>query len=74
MANKQDLPNALSVSAICANNLNLPAIRNRDWFIQGICAITGDGLYEGLDWAISAIEQRAGVGAFGPCFGKPMFN
>lgn len=48
-ANKQDLPNALSVQKI-TEKLQLNTIRNRSWYIQATCATTGDGIYEGLDW------------------------
>ena len=48
-ANKQDLPNAASVSAL-SEALQLNKIRVKDWYIQACCATTGDGLYEGLDW------------------------
>ena len=30
--------------------LGLHTMKNREWFIQGTCALSGDGLYEGLDW------------------------
>ena len=42
-ANKQDLPNAMSVAEV-SDKLGLHAIRKRDWFIQATCA-SGDGLY-----------------------------
>lgn len=48
-ANKQDLPNAMSVSEV-TEKLGLSRLRNRQWYIQGTCATTGEGLYEGLDW------------------------
>eukprot|EP00479_Gromia_sphaerica_P013045 TRINITY_DN7108_c0_g1_i1.p4 TRINITY_DN7108_c0_g1~~TRINITY_DN7108_c0_g1_i1.p4 ORF type:complete len:71 (+),score=9.42 TRINITY_DN7108_c0_g1_i1:399-611(+) len=46
-ANKQDLPNALSVNEV-TERLGLNQIRNRQWYIQATCATTGDGLYEVL--------------------------
>merc|ERR1711991_701875 len=49
LANKQDLPNALSVKQL-TKKLKLNNIKNRQWYIQGCCATSGDGLYEGLDW------------------------
>eukprot|EP01006_Ploeotia_vitrea_P048879 TRINITY_DN67285_c5_g3_i2.p1 TRINITY_DN67285_c5_g3~~TRINITY_DN67285_c5_g3_i2.p1 ORF type:complete len:193 (+),score=7.09 TRINITY_DN67285_c5_g3_i2:100-678(+) len=49
LANKQDLPNAMSTPEV-TEKLGLHSLRNRKWFIQGTCATTGDGLYEGLDW------------------------
>jgi len=45
-ANKQDLPNALSCNEI-TEKLNLHSIK-QEWYIEGTCATTGDGLYEGL--------------------------
>jgi len=55
-ANKQDLPNALSVAEI-TDRLKLNTIRNRQWYIQSTCATTGDGLYEGLDWLSNALGK-----------------
>ncbi|XP_038975045.1 ADP-ribosylation factor 2-like [Phoenix dactylifera] len=56
-ANKQDLPNAMSVSEI-TDKLGLHALRQRRWYIQSACATTGEGLYEGLDWLSSNISDK----------------
>ncbi|CAG9312950.1 unnamed protein product [Blepharisma stoltei] len=48
-ANKQDLPNAISLNEI-TEKLELFLIRGRIWRIQGCSAIRGDGLYEGIEW------------------------
>jgi len=56
-ANKQDLPNAQSVDAV-ADRLNLHALRNRCWNIQGSFAGNGDGLYEGLDWLSTTLSMK----------------
>ncbi len=56
-ANKQDLPNAMSVAEI-TDRLGLHALRQRQWTIQGCCATSGDGLYEGLDWLSTALRDR----------------
>uniref|UniRef100_A0A3Q3E2D7 ARF GTPase 5 n=1 Tax=Hippocampus comes TaxID=109280 RepID=A0A3Q3E2D7_HIPCM len=48
-ANKQDLPNALTISEL-TDNLGLNRMRNKEWHIQATCATQGTGLYEGLDW------------------------
>mmetsp|Transcript_31177 Transcript_31177/g.53329 ORF Transcript_31177/g.53329 Transcript_31177/m.53329 type:complete len:147 (+) Transcript_31177:1-441(+) len=49
-ANKQDLPNAMSVEEV-TDKLELNSIPDtRSWFVTPSCATTGDGLYEGLDW------------------------
>mmetsp|Transcript_21828 Transcript_21828/g.45427 ORF Transcript_21828/g.45427 Transcript_21828/m.45427 type:complete len:191 (-) Transcript_21828:72-644(-) len=48
-ANKQDLPNAMSKNELI-DALGLNTLRRRQWFIQTSCALSGDGLYEGMDW------------------------
>ncbi|KAL7720766.1 ADP-ribosylation factor [Entamoeba marina] len=48
-SNKQDLPNALPTE-IVVDGLNLNEIKNRKWFCQPSCTITGEGLLEGMDW------------------------
>jgi GTPase SAR1 family protein len=57
LANKQDLPHSMSVSEI-TEKLGLNRIRNRPWYIQGCCATTGDGLYEGLDWLANTLKNK----------------
>uniref|UniRef100_A0A803NR85 ADP-ribosylation factor n=1 Tax=Cannabis sativa TaxID=3483 RepID=A0A803NR85_CANSA len=57
-ANKQDLPNAMSVSEI-TDKLGLHSMRQRRWYIQAACATAGQGLYEGLDWLSSNISTKA---------------
>ena len=49
LANKQDLPNAMTAAEVM-EKLELQKLRHRKWFIQSTVAPTGDGLYEGLDW------------------------
>merc|ERR1712154_324342 len=56
LANKQDLPNAMSVNEI-SDKLDLNSLRNRDWYIQSTCATTGDGIYEGLDWLSRTLRK-----------------
>ena len=48
LANKQDLPNAMTAAEI-QEKLELQKL-HRMWFVQSTVAPTGDGLYEGLDW------------------------
>lgn len=55
-ANKQDLPNALSVLQI-QEKLQLNNLRGRKWYIQSTCATQGTGLYEGLDWLSNELES-----------------
>ena len=49
MANKSDLPGALNRTQV-AHRLELHTLHGRRWHIQSCSTITGDGLYEGLDW------------------------
>uniref|UniRef100_A0A3Q3J5J1 ADP-ribosylation factor 5 n=1 Tax=Monopterus albus TaxID=43700 RepID=A0A3Q3J5J1_MONAL len=56
-ANKQDLPNALSVSEL-TDKLGLHALRNRTWHIESTCATQGTGLYEGLDWLSKELSKN----------------
>ena len=56
-ANKQDLPNAIKPAEL-ANKLRLNSIIDRSWYIQGACATTGDGLFEGLDWLGEQISKH----------------
>eukprot|EP00995_Heteronema_vittatum_P005658 NODE_1892_length_872_cov_1825.839611_g1317_i0.p2 GENE.NODE_1892_length_872_cov_1825.839611_g1317_i0~~NODE_1892_length_872_cov_1825.839611_g1317_i0.p2 ORF type:complete len:202 (+),score=103.25 NODE_1892_length_872_cov_1825.839611_g1317_i0:57-608(+) len=55
-ANKQDLPNAMSTAEV-TDKLGLHSLRQRNWFIQGTCATSGEGLYEGLDWLSANIKK-----------------
>ena len=54
--NKQDLPNAMSVQEVI-DGLDLSSLRQKQWFAQGSCATTGDGLHEGLDWVTKAVSK-----------------
>jgi len=56
LANKQDLPNAMSGTEI-SEKLGLHDLRSRQWFLQTACATSGDGIYEGLDWLARALSQ-----------------
>eukprot|EP00296_Roombia_truncata_P001201 JP436941.1.p1 GENE.JP436941.1~~JP436941.1.p1 ORF type:complete len:180 (-),score=35.37 JP436941.1:50-589(-) len=48
-ANKQDLPNSMSISEM-TDKLQLHSLHGRKWFIQPAIAMSGEGLYQGLDW------------------------
>jgi len=56
-ANKQDLPNAMTTAEV-TDKLGLHSLRQREWYIQGSCATTGEGLYEGLDWLAAAVKKK----------------
>lgn len=48
-ANKNDLPNVMDVAEV-TEKLGLARLRERVWHVQSSCAISGDGLLDGLTW------------------------
>ncbi|KAH9611671.1 hypothetical protein KSS87_003025 [Heliosperma pusillum] len=66
-ANKQDLPNSMTVAEI-TDKLGLHSLRQRRWYIQSACATSGEGLYEGLDWLSSSISTKARIPSYSPPF------
>jgi len=56
-ANKQDLPNAMTAAEL-TEKLGLQSLRQRNWYIQGTCATSGEGLYEGLDWLSAELAKQ----------------
>ena len=59
LANKQDLRGAARPDKV-AEALNLHSVRQHDWYLQPCSAVTGDGLYEGLDWLHRSVRAKAG--------------
>ena len=57
LANKQDLPNAASPSEL-TEKLDLRSIRGHEWYIQACCAITGEGLVDGLSWLAPKVKEN----------------
>lgn len=57
LANKQDLPYAVSASEL-TDKLGLHSVRRHQWFVQPCSALTGDGLYEGLDWLSATLAKK----------------
>eukprot|EP00735_Rhodelphis_limneticus_P003826 TRINITY_DN15353_c0_g1::TRINITY_DN15353_c0_g1_i1::g.22700::m.22700 TRINITY_DN15353_c0_g1::TRINITY_DN15353_c0_g1_i1::g.22700 ORF type:complete len:179 (-),score=11.73,sp/Q7RVM2/ARF_NEUCR/53.53/5e-61,Arf/PF00025.16/1.5e-53,G-alpha/PF00503.15/0.22,G-alpha/PF00503.15/7.6e-07,Miro/PF08477.8/6.5e-08,SRPRB/PF09439.5/8e-07,Ras/PF00071.17/3.3e-06,ABC_tran/PF00005.22/0.00016,Gtr1_RagA/PF04670.7/0.00024,MMR_HSR1/PF01926.18/0.0021,NACHT/PF05729.7/58,NACHT/PF05729.7/0.012,GTP_EFTU/PF00009.22/42,GTP_EFTU/PF00 len=49
LANKQDLPDAIPPAEM-VTELALGKLGDRKWHVEGSCAVTGDGIFEGLDW------------------------
>ncbi|CAG2177283.1 unnamed protein product [Oppiella nova] len=49
LANKRDKPDAMTMEEV-SERLGLHTLRTHRWHIQSTCALTGEGLYEGLDW------------------------
>ena len=40
------------------DHLGLRSIRGREWFIQGTCAVSGEGIYDGLDWLSKTLKNK----------------
>lgn len=57
MANKQDMPKALSPSKL-ADTIDLHSLHSHEWYIQGCCATNGDGIHAGLDWMVDSLNRR----------------
>ncbi|XP_065556887.1 ADP-ribosylation factor-like protein 5B [Artemia franciscana] len=56
-ANKQDVKGCMSVAEI-SRQLNLTSIKTHRWQIQPCCALTGEGLYQGLEWISNNIKRK----------------
>ncbi|KAG8846644.1 Arf GTPase arf3 [Serendipita sp. 405] len=56
LANKEDLPNAMDIS-ILTKKLGMQARRDRLWHIQSCCAVSGDGILEGLNWLTNTLKR-----------------
>ena len=54
-ANKQDLKDAMSVAEL-SEALGLHTIKSHSHHIQASCALTGDGLKEGLSWVAQKVH------------------
>ena len=48
-ANKQDCDGAMTVLEV-TDALQLHTVKGKQWHVQPSCALTGEGLREGLDW------------------------
>ena len=58
LANKQDMPSACPISEL-TDKMGLHKLRQRQWFIQGTCAINGEGLFEGFTWLEDTLKANA---------------
>ncbi|XP_049590361.1 ADP-ribosylation factor 4 [Syngnathus scovelli] len=56
-ANKQDLPQAMTVSQI-SEGLQLSGV-TQPYYVQASCAVSGSGLVEGLDWLSKMILKQS---------------
>ncbi|ELK04611.1 ADP-ribosylation factor-like protein 5A [Pteropus alecto] len=56
-ANKQDVKECMTVAEI-SQFLKLTSIKDHQWHIQACCALTGEGLCQGLEWMMSRLKIR----------------
>jgi len=57
LANKIDLPTARDSGEV-AELFTLHEIKDHDWHVQGCCALTGEGLDQGLDWLTTKLNNK----------------
>jgi signal recognition particle receptor subunit beta len=55
--NLQDLPNAYSAAQI-SDALGLAQLKDRRWQICKSVATAGEGLQDGLDWIVQALQNK----------------
>ncbi|KAG6911731.1 hypothetical protein DXG01_007981 [Tephrocybe rancida] len=56
--NKQDAPGALKPEEISEQLGLAGGEKTRPWSVRGSCATKGEGLEEGLDWLVNAIQKK----------------
>ena len=61
LANKQDLPGSMRPDRV-AELMGMHSLRHK-WYLQPCSAVTGDGLYEGLEWLNTAIRSKGRASA-----------
>ncbi|KAK3592922.1 hypothetical protein CHS0354_011722 [Potamilus streckersoni] len=64
IANKQDLPNAMTMEEIEAKIKEKKIIQTQTWKVFPAVATTGDGLYEALDWLKDQLALKKTIGYF----------
>jgi len=57
LVNEQDVKGSMTAAEISLH-LNLTSIKKHKWQIQACCALTGEGLYQGLEWIASHIRKK----------------
>ena len=56
-SNKVDKPQSVSTSEV-TDKLCLHKHKGREWFIQSTCAVTGEGIVDGLEWLASDLKKK----------------
>lgn len=63
-ANKADMPTARDVGEL-TEMYGFDEVQDHEWKIQPCCALTGEGLNEGLDWLAERLSARIKSGYIG---------
>ncbi|CAF0954341.1 unnamed protein product [Brachionus calyciflorus] len=59
IANKQDLPNAMTCSELVQKlDLNKLTRTKNKWFIQNACAVNGEGIYEAMNQMAQMVKEN----------------
>ncbi|XP_076327976.1 ADP-ribosylation factor-like protein 5B [Tachypleus tridentatus] len=56
-ANKQDLKGCMTPAEI-SDQLKLTSLKKHRWRIQACCALSGEGLYQGLEWIYHQLKSK----------------
>ena len=56
-SNKVDLPGSVTTSEV-TDKLRLHKHSQREWFIQSTCAVTGEGIVDGLKWLANNLKNK----------------
>ena len=59
-SNKIDKPQSVTTTEV-TDKLCLDKHRGRQWFIQATCAVTGEGIVDGLEWLASNLKKKRTV-------------
>ena len=70
LANKSDLACAMSVAEI-VQEWDLCSITDRMWTVRPCSALTGDGVWEALDWLVSVVDTKNAAAAAAPALTAP---
>ena len=57
LANKCDMPTARDAGELI-EIYGFNQVRDHEWWMQPCCALTGEGLKEGLDWLSEKLSER----------------
>ena len=51
------MPGSCSPAEV-TDKLGLHAHKGRDWYIQSTCAVTGEGIVDGLEWLANNLKAK----------------